>query len=29
MIKRRFIRVLTVTSKTFFSVDKEIQRGAA
>jgi membrane-bound lytic murein transglycosylase MltF len=29
MIKRRFIRVLTVYSKTFYTVDKGIQRGAA
>jgi membrane-bound lytic murein transglycosylase MltF len=29
MIKRGFIRVLTVYSKTFYSVDKGVQRGAA
>jgi len=29
MIKRRFIRVLTVYSKTFYTVDKGVQRGAA
>jgi membrane-bound lytic murein transglycosylase MltF len=29
MIKRGFIRVLTVYSKTFYTVDKGIQRGAA
>jgi membrane-bound lytic murein transglycosylase MltF len=29
MIERRFIRILTVYSKTFYSVDKGIQRGAA
>jgi ABC-type amino acid transport substrate-binding protein len=29
MIKRRFIRVLTVYSKSFYFVDKGVQRGAA
>jgi membrane-bound lytic murein transglycosylase MltF len=29
MIKRGFIRVLTVYSKTFYTVDKGVQRGAA
>ena len=29
MLKRRFIRILTVYSKTFYTVDKGIQRGAA
>ncbi|HVP58278.1 MAG TPA: hypothetical protein VMU02_09275, partial [bacterium] len=29
MIKRRVIRVLTVYSKTFYTVDKGVQRGAA
>jgi membrane-bound lytic murein transglycosylase MltF len=29
MIQRGFIRVLTVYSKTFYTVDKGIQRGAA
>jgi membrane-bound lytic murein transglycosylase MltF len=29
MIKRRFIRILTVYSKTLYTVDKGVQRGAA
>jgi membrane-bound lytic murein transglycosylase MltF len=29
MVKRRFIRILTVYSKTFYTVDKGVQRGAA
>jgi membrane-bound lytic murein transglycosylase MltF len=29
MINRRFIRILTVYSKTFYTVDKGVQRGAA
>ena len=29
MVKRRFIRILTVYSKTLYTVDKGVQRGAA